>query len=206
MRKNLCWFHVIAMIMCAVFLASFVNVTDVNAMTFSGGKDQVGYFSYKPKTVSIRTDSNESASFMYTGRELFLKDKTGKIVLDFPCTFIGINFSDYDVKAIHATNPKKTFWIISSISGNGRTMGIWIVGQMNNGKFVKYKQPNSFPNVGKPHAFTIEPSGDVLKVTARMEYWPSGAQYGYQRKFVTDYQTELFWDEKADWFGENRVI
>lgn len=31
--------------------------------------------------------------------------------------------------------------------------------------------------------------------------------YGYQRKFAVDYQANLFWDESADWFGEeDRMI
>ncbi len=30
--------------------------------------------------------------------------------------------------------------------------------------------------------------------------------YGYQRKFAVDYQANRFWDESADWFGEERIV
>ena len=39
-----------------------------------------------------------------------------------------------------------------------------------------------------------------------VEYWPEGAMYGYQRKFAVDYQANRFWDESADWFGEERIV
>ncbi len=206
MRGKACKRLIASLFMCMALLVLPMGMGNVLAMEFSGTESSIGYFSHSPKVVPITTDQGQKASFMYTGKKLFLKDASGKIALDFPCRFIGIDFSDYDVKAIHATNPQKTFWVISCLTGNGRQMGFWIVGQMKDGTFVKYKQPNSFPNVGKPHVYRIEANGDTLKLTGSVEYWPEGATYGYQRKFAVDYQANLFWDESADWFGEERIV
>ena len=82
----------------------------------------------------------------------------------------------------------------------------WLIGQTKDGKFVKFFTPQSFPNLGDQHIEKIIPNGSTLTLIRKQEVWPEGAQYGYQHKYPIDFQAELFWDEKADWFGINRII
>ena len=150
-------------------------------------------------------DNGQNAQFAFHSGIFSLIDKHGKVVLTFTSPD-GERLLEFGVHEIVAANPDKRFWTVSAINGRGVTSYFWLIGQTKDGKFVKFFTPQSFPNLGDQHIEKIIPNGSTLTLIRKQEVWPEGAQYGYQRKYPIDFQAELFWDEKADWFGINRII
>lgn len=178
------------------------------AMTFQSVSKSSLYFNgYGKKSAAqtIMVDNGQNAQFAFHSGIFSLIDKHGKVVLTFTSPD-GERLLEFGVHEIVAANPDKHFWTVSAINGRGVTSYFWLIGQTKDGKFVKFFTPQSFPNLGDQHIEKIIPNGSTLTLIRKQEVWPEGAQYGYQHKYPIDFQAELFWDEKADWFGINRII
>lgn len=126
-------------------------------------------------------------------------------------TINGIDYMGYKVDEISTSSPSKRFWLIRSLAGaRGIEFEFWVVGQQSNGKFVQFLTPEAVRNSGydplNKHYLYMELKSDRLSLTAKDEYMPEGAYYGYQRAYRPAYQVELFWDDKADWFGIDRIL
>jgi hypothetical protein len=178
------------------------------AMTFQSVSKSPLYFNGYGKNPSPKTivvDNGQKAQFVFHSGIFSLMDKHGKVALTFTSPDGG-KLLEFGVYEIVTTNPDKHFWTVSAINGRGVTSYFWLIGQTKDGKFVKFFTPQSFPNLGDQHIEKITPNGNTLTLIRKQEVWPKGAQHGYQRMYPIDFQAELFWDEKADWFGINRII
>ncbi len=74
---------------------------------------------------------------------------------------------------------------------------------------VVFASPSTFDQLGYDlgaggaHRMEVALEGDRIVVTGHMQIM---GEYGYQRTWQKDFQAELFWDSKADWFGIQRTI
>jgi len=118
----------------------------------------------------------------------------------------------YKIRKIYTMFPSMQFFeIIADAGAHAQNCGYWLIGK-HNGQWVTFVSIDSLAQMGYTpgewHQISTELNADATGrfiLTSRHEYMPPGAQYGYQRKFAVDLRLQLFWDQKARWFGIRRL-
>lgn len=117
---------------------------------------------------------------------------------------------DYDVRDVYTSNPTMHLWEITASSGaHGKNCGYWLVGPRPDGSYLSYVSIGNFAMLGYTkdqwHRLSSELSNGLLVITSSHGYLPPGAQYGYETKYANDFQVQIFWDDKVNWFGLRRI-
>ena len=118
----------------------------------------------------------------------------------------------YQVREIYSIFPSMQFFEINADRGaHAKNCGYWLIGKRN-GQWVIFVSLDSLATVGYTpgqwHHISTVTNGDATGrfiLTSQHEYMPTGAQYGYQRRYAVDLRVQLFWDQSAQWFGLRRL-
>ena len=118
---------------------------------------------------------------------------------------------DYSIRDVYTSNPTMHLWeIIATAGAHGKNCGYWLVGKVGDKKYAAYVSHGSFANVGYStkewHSIRSELSNGLLLVTSSHTYLPPGKQFEYEAVSVDDFRVQIFWDEKANWFGVRKIF
>lgn len=118
----------------------------------------------------------------------------------------------YRVRDVFMANPEKIFWEINAtIGAHEQNCGYWLIGK-ENGQWVtyvtlEYLAKNGYAiNKWRQIVTKINTDGSGRFILlSQYEYMPPEATFGMQRKYCTDLQLELLWDDAAQGFVMRRL-
>ena len=118
----------------------------------------------------------------------------------------------YRVRDVFMANPEKIFWEINAtIGAHEQNCGYWLIGK-ENGQWVtyvtlEYLAKNGYAiNKWRQIVTKINTDGSGRFILlSQYEYIPPEATFGMQRKYCTDLQLELLWDDAAQGFVMRRL-
>ena len=176
------------------FTVSIFSAGQADAMVVSGISQSM---TIADKTVTATDQDGQKIKFISDGRVLRLMSADGTHdYLSFNSFDGHYNDVSYNVRAIETSDPNMRLFEINASHGvNGRNCGYWLVGK-NGGNWTTYVSWNSFKNIGfhvnEWHRLSSTIEKQQLVVTSR-------DRYGH-----VDFQTQVFWDSNAQWFGLKR--
>ena len=118
----------------------------------------------------------------------------------------------YSIRKVYTIFPNMEFFeIIATAGAHAQNCGYWIIGKRD-GKWVTFVSLDNLAEMGyTPHEWhridtkiNSDAKGRFILISSH-QYMPPGAQYGYQMKSAVDLRLQLFWDQKAQWFGMSRL-
>ena len=205
--------------MCGVFLM-FAVVFGLAVMPGVASAQETGFLSTdKP---AFLYGSSNGIEMSYEGETVqFILQSDGVLRLQSPSGTQYLSFTGYDgsnagigyaVRPIYTMFPSMTFIEINANRGaHAKNCGYWIIGKRD-GQWVKYITLDSLASMGYTpnewHQIATAANEDAtgrFLLTSSHEYMPPGAQYGYQRRHAVDLRLQLFWDQRARWFGMKRI-
>ena len=118
----------------------------------------------------------------------------------------------YRVRDVFMANPEKIFWEINAtIGAHEQNCGYWLIGK-ENGQWVtyvtlEYLAKNGYAiNKWRQIVTKINTDGSGRFILlSQYEYMPPEATFGMQRKYCTDLQLELLWDDAVQGFVMRRL-
>lgn len=118
----------------------------------------------------------------------------------------------YRVRDVFMANPEKIFWEINAtIGAHEQNCGYWLIGK-ENGQWVtyvtlEYLAKNGYAiNKWRQIVTKINTDGSGRFILlSQYEYMLPEATFGMQRKYCTDLQLELLWDDAAQGFAMRRL-
>lgn len=118
--------------------------------------------------------------------------------------FDGRGGVEFYVRSISTKQPAISLWEITAIAGtHAKNCGYWLVGK-NNGKWTIYISDKELAtagyNINRWHQLQSGIENNKLILSSSTEYYPPGAQYGYQRTHITEMEFEVYWDYNANTF------
>ena len=118
----------------------------------------------------------------------------------------------YRVRDVFTANPEKIFFEINAtIGAHEENCGYWLIGK-ENGQWVTYVTLEDLAKNGYAidqwrqivTKINTDGSGRFI-LLSQYEYMPPEATFGMQRKYCTDLQLELLWDDAAQGFVMRRL-
>jgi len=159
------------------------------------------------------TATSGGVKFVTNGGVMKMLSKDGKNdYLSFiNCDGVTGQVVDYAIRDVYTSNPAMHLWeITATVGAHGKNCGYWLVGKAGEDKYVAYVSHVSFMNVGYTvrewHRIRSELSNGLLLVTSSHSYLPPGKQYEYEAVNVDDFRVQVFWDDKANWFGVRKIF
>lgn len=118
----------------------------------------------------------------------------------------------YRVRDVFTANPENIFFEINAtIGAHEQNCGYWLIGK-ENGQWLTYVTLEDLAKNGYAidqwrqivTKINTDGSGRFI-LLSQYEYMPPEATFGMQRKYCTDLQLELLWDDAAQGFVMRRL-
>ena len=111
----------------------------------------------------------------------------------------GVGFYVREIRVPEETD--KRFWeIFATVGAHDKNCGYWLISE-ESGQWRFELMVEDLIAVGyKPmdwHLLTSKIEDGQYILESAIEYMPEGAQFGYERKILTDWSAELIWSEKT---------
>ena len=105
------------------------------------------------------------------------------------------------VRELRVPGEPKRFWeVFATVGAHDKNCGYWLISE-ESGQWRFELMVEDLIAVGyKPmdwHLLTSKIEDGQYILESAIEYMPEGAQFGYERKILTDWSAELIWSEKT---------
>lgn len=195
-------------LLCIVCLLA--DAPKVRAVEFLTADD--GTFLYMNSRELAISDEEEGVQFFLADDgTLQLMNKNTKDVYK---TFVPAEngMVGYRVRDVFTANPENIFFEINAtIGAHEQNCGYWLIGK-ENGQWVTYVTLEDLAKNGYAidqwrqivTKINTDGSGRFI-LLSQYEYMPPEATFGMQRRYCTDLQLELLWDDAAQGFVMRRL-
>lgn len=132
---------------------------------------------------------------------IFLMDKDGNRKMAMKNIDAAQGGVGFYVRELRVAGESKRFWeIFATVGAHDKNCGYWLISE-ENGKWRFVLMVEDLISVGyKPlewHLLSSKIENGQYILESAIEYMPEGAQFGYERKILTDWSAELIWSEKT---------